>query len=465
MPGAVYPSDKGRYGYRLYLLLCGVALLVVGFVLSGIAGDATQSALMTAAASVSAAGMFLVPIGAALIFLRRRSIRAEEAIEKERREAYGIPEEMALSLDIDSIRSTLVERVDPVCPRCGTLNQKTNVYCKGCGSVMLAQPGYMEQKIRGKYLLLSIALATLVVCSSAASMIQLQLSNPGSAAKSIVYLFSLLSAAALLAYVVLLSETGSMLAFTWKDWIVAYLLVLVPLFSFLYVTVKVRRALEHFSGSDIAIYRKLGMYKPGGFREIDRSNALLTVKAFDNGKAYGWNPQRRLHILQRINKIDPANHRAKYYLSKEYLANRKVGLALKELDGAIVMAPEIVEYQNFRNTIVRLINDAESTAARALQSLTPIRTGSGSAVSQPGAPSGGQGASIVASGPMVTTGGLPCMIRRDILIDGRLAFEEGEDALIEHISHDPSRPEYRYVILSKPLGLRFRLSDVDISFQ
>jgi hypothetical protein len=54
------------------------------------------------------------------------------------------------------------------------------------------------------------------------------------------------------------------------------------------------------------------------------------------------------------------------------------------------------------------------------------------------------------------------VIQRDITISGAVAFKAGERVEIELESPDPQRPECRYVVLSKVLNQRFRLSDLDL---
>lgn len=54
-------------------------------------------------------------------------------------------------------------------------------------------------------------------------------------------------------------------------------------------------------------------------------------------------------------------------------------------------------------------------------------------------------------------------ITRDIQIDGQLAFQHGERVEIEQVSPDAIRPDNKYVVVSKSLNKRFRLSDKDIS--
>jgi len=55
-------------------------------------------------------------------------------------------------------------------------------------------------------------------------------------------------------------------------------------------------------------------------------------------------------------------------------------------------------------------------------------------------------------------------IMRDIVIGGVIAFKEGDYVKLEAESPDPQRPQYKYVVESKSLARKFRLSDDDISF-
>lgn len=59
-------------------------------------------------------------------------------------------------------------------------------------------------------------------------------------------------------------------------------------------------------------------------------------------------------------------------------------------------------------------------------------------------------------------GAPPGVIQHDIVIGGQVAFKEGERVYVEAESPDPSRPEYRYVVLSRTLNQKFRLSDLDV---
>lgn len=60
------------------------------------------------------------------------------------------------------------------------------------------------------------------------------------------------------------------------------------------------------------------------------------------------------------------------------------------------------------------------------------------------------------------TAGSQCVIIRDIVINGNVAFKKGEAVLVETISPNPQRPDYKYVVLSKSLNKRFQLSDDDL---
>jgi RNA polymerase subunit RPABC4/transcription elongation factor Spt4 len=54
------------------------------------------------------------------------------------------------------------------------------------------------------------------------------------------------------------------------------------------------------------------------------------------------------------------------------------------------------------------------------------------------------------------------VLLHDITVEGVLAFRKDEYVKVEEISSDPDRPEYKYVVLSKTLNKRFRLSDRDL---
>lgn len=58
-----------------------------------------------------------------------------------------------------------------------------------------------------------------------------------------------------------------------------------------------------------------------------------------------------------------------------------------------------------------------------------------------------------------------CVISRDILVEGYVAFSKGEEVTVELIAPNPGHPEYKYVVLSQKLGKRFQLSDADIHYR
>ena len=49
-----------------------------------------------------------------------------------------------------------------------------------------------------------------------------------------------------------------------------------------------------------------------------------------------------------------------------------------------------------------------------------------------------------------------------MVIGGVVAFKQGERVQVEAESPDPQRPEYRFVVLSRTLNKKFRLSDLDL---
>jgi hypothetical protein len=88
--------------------------------------------------------------------------------------------------------------------------------------------------------------------------------------------------------------------------------------------------------------------------------------------------------------------------------------------------------------------------------------------SVPAAPAeGGPQAQAAAPGPQVPAAPADPDIRlgvvqRDVVIGGVVAFKQGERVVVEAESPDPQRPEYRYVVLSRSLNKKFRLSDLDL---
>ena len=72
------------------------------------------------------------------------------------------------------------------------------------------------------------------------------------------------------------------------------------------------------------------------------------------------------------------------------------------------------------------------------------------------------GSDLVEATPVIQNGSSGT-ITHDIQIEDQLAFGAGEQVQIEAVSPDPNQPEFKYVVFSKNLNKRFRLSDTDIS--
>jgi len=53
-------------------------------------------------------------------------------------------------------------------------------------------------------------------------------------------------------------------------------------------------------------------------------------------------------------------------------------------------------------------------------------------------------------------------VRQDVVIDGVVAFRQGEILPINAVSPDPGRQDYRYVVQSAALNKSFRLSDREL---
>ena len=62
--------------------------------------------------------------------------------------------------------------------------------------------------------------------------------------------------------------------------------------------------------------------------------------------------------------------------------------------------------------------------------------------------------------PVVST--INGTIKYDVVIDGVVAFNAGEQLVVSAISPDPIRPEYCYVVTSNNLQKQFRLSDREL---
>lgn len=56
-------------------------------------------------------------------------------------------------------------------------------------------------------------------------------------------------------------------------------------------------------------------------------------------------------------------------------------------------------------------------------------------------------------------------VQQDVIIDGTVAFRNGEAVTVITISPDDTRPEYRYVVHSALLNRQYRLSDTELYVQ
>jgi hypothetical protein len=59
--------------------------------------------------------------------------------------------------------------------------------------------------------------------------------------------------------------------------------------------------------------------------------------------------------------------------------------------------------------------------------------------------------------------GTICIVIRDIIIDGVLVFQKGQQLVVESIQPNPDRPDCKYVIASPFSGVRYQLSDADVA--
>lgn len=59
--------------------------------------------------------------------------------------------------------------------------------------------------------------------------------------------------------------------------------------------------------------------------------------------------------------------------------------------------------------------------------------------------------------------GSKCSVTRDIVIGNKTAFRKGETVVVEMVQPNRQRPEYKYVVLSGALGMRYQLSDGDLA--
>ena len=59
--------------------------------------------------------------------------------------------------------------------------------------------------------------------------------------------------------------------------------------------------------------------------------------------------------------------------------------------------------------------------------------------------------------------GTPAFVTHDIVVENQFAFRQGERVVVESISPNPQKPEYKYVVVSTALEKRFQLSDNDVT--
>ena len=58
--------------------------------------------------------------------------------------------------------------------------------------------------------------------------------------------------------------------------------------------------------------------------------------------------------------------------------------------------------------------------------------------------------------------GITVTVAADIVVNGVLAFGRGEQVVVQQVSPDPQRPEYRYNVMSARTGTWYQLRDADI---
>ena len=58
--------------------------------------------------------------------------------------------------------------------------------------------------------------------------------------------------------------------------------------------------------------------------------------------------------------------------------------------------------------------------------------------------------------------GMTVTVATDIVVNGVSAFGRGEQVVVQQVSPDPQRPEYRYAVISVRTGTRYQLRDADI---
>ena len=54
-------------------------------------------------------------------------------------------------------------------------------------------------------------------------------------------------------------------------------------------------------------------------------------------------------------------------------------------------------------------------------------------------------------------------ITHEVLVDGKIAFSQGEQVVVEQVLPNQQQPEYKYVVVSAKLGTNFQLSDADLT--
>jgi len=55
-----------------------------------------------------------------------------------------------------------------------------------------------------------------------------------------------------------------------------------------------------------------------------------------------------------------------------------------------------------------------------------------------------------------------CTVQRQLMFDGKLAFNKGEQVRVEAVNPDPQRPGFKYVVFSRLLQQPIRLRGIDI---
>ena len=58
--------------------------------------------------------------------------------------------------------------------------------------------------------------------------------------------------------------------------------------------------------------------------------------------------------------------------------------------------------------------------------------------------------------------GMTVTVAADMVVSGILVFGSGEQVVVQQVSPDPQRPEYRYTVMSARTGTWYQLRDADI---